>query len=386
MLSDIYGQDKRDKYLLIYNLLKDRNIFGIVYGKRGIGKRFIINKAIRSISTPEDRVVFLEAGDNIYTSILRELGIYEHEIYTKEDFLIYFIDFVEKFKGRIFIVINNAQKFTEKELSEIFHLLSLKERVSTILIGDETLKEKLNPFKIGKMEAAVNFVFEINPPEFEEFKRYFDEKYGGKIEKKALKKLYQISGGSLSDAENIIIQLGKFPIKASDLKTKDKNLPVMISVLLLTIAITVVISYMILKPEEEKKEIKKITVIDKKLPEEGSVINELPVKPKKKKGFDSDRLIKEVLEELSKIQLQDVPELRFYEKPKKYIIQIASFKNEQYALELKERLSKKFLAEIITRKNGIKSVIVFASNKKEVDNIINELNKMGFKPLVRKVK
>ncbi|WP_457625920.1 SPOR domain-containing protein [Persephonella sp.] len=386
MFSDIYGQDKKEKYLIIYNLLKDGNVFGILYGKKGIGKKFIVNKAVRSVSADGDRIIFLEAGEDIYSLILKEIGIYRQEIYSKEDFLIYFIDFLEKFQNRVFIVINNVHQFTEKELSEIFHLLGLKEKVSTILIGDETLKEKLSPFKLGKMEAGVNFIFEVKPPEFEEFKRYFDEKYGGKIDNKALKKLYYFSAGSFSKAEEIIIGLGKFPVKASDLKTKNKNLPALITIFLLTVVITTTVFYLFFKPEEKKKEIKKITVVDKKLPEEGSIINELPVKPRKKNEFNVEKIIDRISKQLSDIQIQEIPPLSFYKKPVKYVIQIASFRNEKYAQQLKEKLSEKFPVDVIVRKNGIRSVVIFASDKKEVDNIISRLKETGFKPLVKKVK
>lgn len=389
MLSDIYGYDKKEKYLIIFNLLKDRNIFGIAYGKKGIGKKFIIKKAVNEVSKEKDKKVFLEAGSDWYRILLKELKIDAPEPVSKEEFFMYFVDFVEKFSGRIFIVINNIQKLPEKQIKEMYHLLSLKEKVSVILIGDESLKDRINPFKIGKMEAFVNFIFEIKPPEFPEFERYFQNKYGKKIEKKAVKKLYLLSEGSIQQAEELILQIGKFPIKGSDIKIphrKKSFIKLFIlsgSVFLFGIGLLLFFR----NSGEQTLEPEKVIKMDKKLPVEGSVAHDLPVKTKKKKKQDILSIVGDIKKEIGNLRLEEPPQVKFYKKPVKYIIQAASFKNMDNALKLKEKISQDLSGvEILERKNGIKSVVIYASDKKEAGKIISKLKMYGLKPLLKKVK
>ncbi|WP_293445119.1 SPOR domain-containing protein [Persephonella sp.] len=389
MLSDIYGYDKKEKYLIIFNLLKDGNVFGIAYGKKGIGKKFIIKKAVNEISKEKDKKVFLEAGSEWHRVVLKELKIDAPEPISKEEFFMYFVDFVEKFSGRIFIVINNIQKLSEKQIKELYHLLGLKEKVSVISIGDESLKNRLNPFKIGRMETFINFIFEIKPPEFPEFERYFQNKYGNKIDKKAVKKLYSLSEGSIQQAEELILQIGKFPIKGSDIKTP-YNKKSSVKLFILTGSVFLIgISLLLFFKNSVKQTIEpeKIIKMDKKLPVEGSVAHDLPVKTKKKKKQDILSIVGEIKEEIGNLRLEELPQVKFYKKPVKYIIQVASFKNMDNALKLKEKISQDLPGvEILERKNGIKSVVIYASDKEEAGKIINKLKIHGLKPLLKKVK
>jgi len=388
MLSDIYGQDKKEKYLIIVNLLKDSNIFGIVYGKKGIGKSYIVEKAVNDVSQEKDKKIFLEADLNWFRNLLAELGTDIPESVSKEEFFIYFVDFVEKFSGRIFIVVNNVQKLSEKQLTEIYHLIGIKDKVSTILIGDENLKRKLSLFKVGKMETSVNFKFEIKPPEFYEFERYFYQKYGDKVEKKAVKKLYSLTEGSIEQAEQIISQIGRFPVKGSDIKLPTDRKKLLKISALFVILLMVSAGYFAFFKKEEKNVIKpeKVIKMDKKLPTEGSVVQDLPVKTKKKKKTDILELVDIIKGEIKNLRLDDIPEISFYRKPIRYIVQIGSFKNKNNAVRLEEKLSKDFTGiKVIEGKNGINSVVIYASDKKEAGKIISKLKKQGLNPILRKV-
>ncbi len=390
MLSDIYGLDKKEKYIIIFNLLKSGNIFGIVYGKEGVGKKYIVEKAVDKVLNKNDKKVFLEANPDWYKNLLREIGTSPLRELSKEEFFLNFVDFIDNFSGRIFIVINNVQKLSETQIIEIYHLIGIKEKVSTILIGDESLKPKLNPFKIGKIEASVNFIFEVKPPEFSEFERYFLQKYGGKIEKKAIKKLYILSEGSIGRSEGILSQLSKFPIKGSDLKIAKNGKKHLRLFATLLIVLLIFFGYLLFFKREEKKNVlnpEKVIKMDKKLPVEGSVIQNLPVKTKKKKKTDILYFLSSIKEGIKNVKLESIPKISFYKKPIRYVIQIGSFRNENNALKLKEKISKDFFGvKIINRKNGIKSVVVYASNKEEAGKIISKLKKYGINPILKKVK
>ncbi|NPA17427.1 MAG: hypothetical protein GXO05_06745 [Aquificae bacterium] len=397
MLSDIFGEDKREKYLIILNLLKDDDIVGILYGKKGIGKKFIVTKAVRNVAGKEDIVVFMEASDGWYSQLLSRIGIPVESDLTREEFLLRFIDFLERFDGRLFVIFNNSQRFTEKQLAEVIQLLGFKEKVSVFVIGDDSLKEKLNPFKIGRVEAAVNFIFEVRPPEYSEFLRYFNEKYGGKLQEKVVKKLYQLSGGSIKNAEDIIIKTGKFPVTLEDLGEK-RDFPVVPFVVLVVVILTGGIYYLFLYGKENVPEIPTRTeppppqpeIVDKKLPEEGNIEHLLPVKPRKKKDLNLQFLVDEVSEGITEALEGidfDIPPLKHYTPPRRYAVQVASFKNEKNALRLKERLSTKFMGvDLIKRKNGITTVVIYAADKKLAEEISDKLRKEGFKPLVKKVR
>ncbi|WP_457643403.1 SPOR domain-containing protein [Persephonella sp.] len=395
MLSDIFGEDKREKFQIILSLIKDRDITGIIYGKRGIGKKFLISKLVKEVSTNKDRAVFIEGTDKWHLHLLQELGINADENISREEFLIELVNFLEGFPGRLFVVVNNGQNLSPQQISQLLHLIGFKDRISTIIIGDETLKEKLNPFKLGKVEASLNFVFEVRPPEPEEFIRYFNEKYSGKIEKKALKKLYSLTGGSIKDAENIIMKIGRFPVKAEDISQENRNyLPVF--VIIITVSATALAYWLFVQLYTQEKEqavkttaVKKINIQDKKLPEEGVIEEGLPVKPKRKKEVPLNKELEYVTAKIAeslKNEDWNIPELKFRKPEYRFVLQVASFKNRQNAEKLKNKLSKELgSVSIINRKNGLKTVVIYASGKEEVKKIQKFLTEKGLKPIIRKV-
>ena len=398
MLSKIYGQQKKDIYLLIFNLLKDSNIFGILYGKKGIGKKYVVTSAINNLSSSFDKKIFIEATPLWKNEILSAIGIEADAGISKEEFLIKFIDFLENFDGRVFIVINNAQNLTEKELSELAHLLNIKEKLSVFVIGTPQLKEKLNPFKIGKIEGSINFILEVEPPEFEEFKKYFTDKYGSQIEEKALKILYKMTGGSIEEAENTILRIGKFPIEPKDLGYKPNFLkPVLMGIVVF--AIISVISYGIyygfnyFNSPKEKEIVEKIKKLDKKLPEEGIITEGLPIKPKPKKNkkplvkkvnFDEKSIIQEINQQLDKLSF-NIPEIKFYQPVYNYLVQVAAFRNFDNAKKFADRLKKEFPnITVIKTKKGLSLVVIRAEDKKKAIKIKNKLQKYKLTAIIKR--
>ncbi|WP_297454664.1 SPOR domain-containing protein [Persephonella sp.] len=400
MLSKIYGQQKKDIYLLIFNLLKDSNVFGILYGKKGIGKKYVVTSAINNLSSSFDKKIFIEATPLWKNEILSTLGIEADAEISKEEFLIKLIDFLEGFDGRVFIVINNAQNLTEKELSELAHLLNIKEKLSVFVIGTSQLKEKLNPFKIGKIEGSINFILEVEPPEFEEFKKYFTDKYGSQIEEKALKILYKMTDGSIEEAENTILRIGKFPIEPKDLGYKPDFLkPVLLGVAIFTII--GVISYGIYygwsyfnSPKEEEI-VEKIKKLDKKLPEEGIITEGLPIKPKPKKHkkpvikkieFNEEDIIQEINRQLDNLSF-DIPEVKFYQPVYNYLVQVAAFRNFDNAKKFADSLKKEFPdITVIKTKKGLSLVVIKAENKEKAVKIKNRLKKYKLSAVIKRIR
>ena len=399
MLSKIYGQQKKDIYLLIFNLLKDSNVFGILYGKKGIGKKYVVTSAINNLSSSFDKKIFIEATPLWKYEILSALEIKADEEISKEEFLIKLIDFLEKFDGRLFIVINNAQNLTEKELSELAHLLNIKEKLSVFIIGTQQLKEKLNPFKLGKIEGSINFILEVEPPEFEEFSKYFTDKYGSQIEPKALKILYKMTGGSIEEAENTILRIGKFPIEPKDLGYR----PDFLKPVLLGVAIFIIISvisygiyygWSYFNSPKEEEIVEKIKKLDKKLPEEGVITEGLPIKPKPKKhkkpvikkmNFNEEDIIQEINQQLDNLSF-DIPEVKFYQPVYNYLVQVAAFRNFDNAKKFADRLKKDFPnITVIKTKKGLSLVVIKAEDKEKAIKIKNRLKKYKLTAVIKRI-
>jgi len=396
MLSDIFGEDKREKYLIILNLIKDRDITGIIYGKKGIGKKFIITKAIRSVASDKDKVVFIESAPNWHLQLLSQLGLSAEENISKEDFLLALMEFLEGFSGRLFVVFTDAQRLSKKQLAEIVHLLGTRDKVSVVIIGDENLKETLNPFRTGKLEKALNFIFEIKPPELDEYIRYFWEKYREKVSKRAIKKLYRLTGGSIEEGEGILLGLGTFPINERDIPGTEGNEKTLFVLVAggFAIFIFAVLTYLITfqKTMKENMNLKAVDIVlkDKKLPEEGKIIDDLPIKPVKKRALDTEKIIyyinQRLDEEMGKLEI-NIPQLRHYVPPEEYHIQVASFRKKENALRLKNKLSENLEnVKVVEKKNGVSTVVVVVHNREKTDKIVKTLTGLGFKPLVIKVK
>ncbi|MBK3331703.1 hypothetical protein GWK41_01320 [Persephonella atlantica] len=366
MLSDIYGEDKREKFLIIKNLMKDKDCIGVVYGKKGTGKRYLINKVINEIKKDKDIILFIDAQENWYQSILSEIGIYEEV--GREEFLIRFFEFLQKFKGRMFIVFNNCHLLSEEQFLQIVRVLGIKDKVSLIFIGDEKTRNLLNPVNTGKILSTINFAFEIKPIEFDEFFRFFKDRYGGKLSKRKIKKLFKISHGSLSEGISIV-ESGK------DLHGRRWWLYLVF--LFLTVAIFLL--YL-----SGKKQQKQIVVKDMKLPIEGSVEDSLPIKVKKKKTV-LELNEAEIEKKLKEIYSLDIPEIKFYEKRYMYRLQVATFKNLKNAERLKEKLSQRGLHTRIEKVKGFFKLTVYVSDRNELKKVLKSLKDMGFKPILKKV-
>ncbi|NPA13035.1 MAG: AAA family ATPase [Aquificae bacterium] len=458
MLSDIFGLDKKEKFLIILNLMRNQDVVGILYGKEGIGKKFILKKILKNIAGNNDKVVFLDSGENWYVDLLTQLGLDVDEHITKEDFLVQFVNFLEKHPGRVFIIFDNGQNLSTKNIQEIVQLLGFKDKVSVVIVGTEELKEKLNPFKLGKVEASMNFIFEVKTPEFDEFSRYIKYKYGNKVDKKAVRKLYKLTEGSFKDANDIIKSVGKFPVYERDIG-EGSNVSFILPFVGVAVAVGIgVVSYIYLFPKEENKnedqtasiDQQQVEIIDKKLPEEGVVIQEpiieetireediylenvdnqvkkavenvvnKPVeehKQEKEKTPEETKTQPPVEKEVAqnkpqteekkenttvKPETKQVAKKETTEKPKntasqpetkdysqyKYVIHIASFKNRNSAESLKKRLEK-FLkndVRIIPGKNGANTVIVYARDRKEAESIASFVKKWGYRPWIVKRK
>ncbi len=370
MFSDIYGEDKKEKYLIIRNLLRDKGCIGVIYGKKGVGKKYLVRKVIEEIKKDEDIVLFIDAQENWHYVILSELGIYER--ISKEEFLIKFFEFLQKFKGRVFIIFNNSHLLSDKQFLQIVKILGIKDKVSLIFIGEESIKQLLNPSKAGKISPLLNFIFEIKPPEFEEFYRFFKDKYGNKLSRKKVKHLFKLSGGSISEGISILEE-GK--------SLRRKN---MFKLLYYLSVFTIVAIIFIVFYGNEKREEKKVAIKDMKLPVEGSVEDSLPVKIKRKKEFELKE--REIEKNLKKIYNQEIPPLKFYEKKRSYKLQIATFKSLKNAENLREKLLQTGLDSSVEHKNGLHRVIVYTSNRNELEKVLKSLKEMGFKPIVKKVR
>ncbi len=366
MLSDIYGEDKREKFLIIKSLVKDRGCIGIVYGKRGVGKKYVVGKVIDEIKKEGDISLFIDAKDNWHQIILYEIGIYEN--LGKEEFLLRFYEFLYQIKGRMFIVFNNSHLFSEKQFLEIVKMLGAKEKITVFFIGEEQIKQILNPINTGKISLLINFVFEIKPPEFEEFYRFFKEKYKNSLSKREIKKLFKISGGSIGEAVSLVES-------GTDLSKKSK-LPYLIFVFV--IAGASIYFFYVLDEKEKSKVIK-----DMKLPVEGSVEDSLPIKVKRK---EFKLALNGIEEKLKSIHSMNIPDIKFYEKKHIYTVQVATFKNKENAERLKNKLLQEGLPAEVKSINDFFRVYLYTSDRNELEKVLQSLDNSGFKPIVKKVK